>query len=285
MIFKPGLYIVSTPIGNLDDITLRALNTLKHSTIILCEDTRISRKLLAKHNISARLQVYNDHSDAEQRSLIASFIDRGEIISLISDAGTPLISDPGYKLVAELKAKGYHIDIAPGVCSVVAALTLSGLPTDRFLFCGFLPKTAESRKKTFAELSSLKATLIFFESASRLQQSLVDARATLGNREICVTRELTKLYQEAKLGCLDEVIEFYGLNPPKGEIILMISGEPAKEDEQSSLAKLKQELAGYLDKNLTAKTATEIAYTRFGNLYSRNEIYKLANELKSHDKL
>ena len=160
---KPGLYIVSTPIGNFEDITLRAISILKNSDIILCEDTRISQKLLAKHDIHTKLQIYNDHSDEKHRENIISLIKSGNIISLISDAGTPLISDPGYKLVRDIRNLNCHIDVVPGVSAPVTALTLSALPTDRFLFHGFLPKTIESKKKIFSELVNLKATLIFLK--------------------------------------------------------------------------------------------------------------------------
>ncbi len=211
MILKPGLYIVSTPIGNLDDITLRALTVLRSSTIILCEDTRISRKLLVKHNIQAKLHMYNDLSSAVDRENIKAWIDNGEIISLISDAGTPLISDPGFKLVKDLKILNYHIDAIPGVSSLITAITISGLPSARFLFAGFLPKTTDSKKKIFTEFSNINATLIFFETAARLQHTLQTALTVLGNREICVARELTKLYQEVKTGYLEDLIIFMAL--------------------------------------------------------------------------
>ncbi|MCZ6914011.1 MAG: 16S rRNA (cytidine(1402)-2'-O)-methyltransferase, partial [Rickettsia endosymbiont of Ixodes persulcatus] len=200
MILKPGLYIVSTPIGNFEDITLRAISTLKNSDIILCEDTRISQKLLAKHDMHTKLQIYNDHSDKKDREHIISLIKAGNIVSLISNAGTPLISDPGYKLSRDLRMLNCHIDVIPGVSAPITALTLSALPTDRFLFHGFLPKTTESKKKVFSELVNLKATLIFFETAPRLINTLSVAKEILGNQEICVARELTKLYQEIKTG-------------------------------------------------------------------------------------
>ena len=224
MIFKPGLYIVSTPIGNLDDITFRALETLKNSTIILCEDTRISRKLLAKHNIKTKLQIYNDHSDSQEREVICTLIDNGAVVSLISDAGTPLISDPGYKLVRQLRKLNYHIDVIPGVSALTAAIAISGLPSDRFLFAGFLPKTIEGKKKIFTELVNTKATLIFFETASRIERSLHTALDILGNREVCVARELTKFHQEVKSGLIENVINFYKQNIIKGEIVLLVSG-------------------------------------------------------------
>ena len=280
MALKPGLYIVSTPIGNLNDITLRALETLKKSHIILCEDTRISRILLAKHDIKSRLVVYNDHSDSNLRKTIYDFLEQDLIISLISDAGTPLISDPGYKLVRELKTRGFHVDVVPGVCSPVAALTLSGLPSDRFLFAGFLPKTDLRRKKIFEEFAQTKATLIFFETAKRLIDSLEAAQSVYGNRQACVARELTKLFQEVKLEGLSELIEFYRANPPRGEVVLLISGEEAALDAETLIEKLTQHLKNHLKEGLSTKDATEKALTKFSDFYSKKEIYKIANNVK-----
>ncbi|MFY9589798.1 16S rRNA (cytidine(1402)-2'-O)-methyltransferase [Rickettsia endosymbiont of Halotydeus destructor] len=279
MILKAGLYVVSTPIGNLEDITLRALSTLKNSSVILCEDTRISQKLLAKHGIKVKLQIYNDHSDEQNRKNIMQLIEQGEVVSLISDAGTPLISDPGYKLIRELRTLNYHVEIAPGVSSPIAALTLSGLPTDRFLFCGFLPKTIEGKRKIFNEFINIRATLIFFDTAIRLTESLITAKEVLGNREICVARELTKRYQEIKTATINEVIEFYQNNPLKGEIVLLISGLEDKDEE-----KVAKDLQAFiklsLAKNLTAKTVTDLAYEKFSNNYSKKEIYKIVNQIR-----
>ncbi|WP_375358867.1 16S rRNA (cytidine(1402)-2'-O)-methyltransferase [Candidatus Tisiphia endosymbiont of Neophilaenus lineatus] len=280
MIFKPGLYIVSTPIGNLDDITLRALETLKNSTIILCEDTRISRKLLAKHNIKTKLQVYNDHSDYQEREFIRTLIDNGAIVSLISDAGTPLIADPGYKLVRDLRKLNYHIDVVPGVSALTTSITISGLPSDRFLFAGFLPKTTEGKKKIFTELSNIKATLIFFETASRIEQSLHTAFTVFGNREVCVARELTKFYQEVKSGLIEDVLNFYNWNIIKGEIVLLISS--ASEPHKALLADdLKKFIDLYLSKGWSAKSVTDIANENFGRSYSKKEIYSIVNKIKN----
>ncbi|BDU59800.1 ribosomal RNA small subunit methyltransferase I [Candidatus Rickettsia kotlanii] len=274
---KPGLYIVSTPIGNFEDITLRAISTLKNSDIILCEDTRISQKLLAKHDIHTKLQIYNDHSDEKDRENIISLIKSGNIISLISDAGTPLISDPGYKLVRDICNLNYHIDVVPGVSAPVTALTLSALPTDRFLFHGFLPKTIESKKKIFSELVNLKATLIFFETAPRLINTLSVAKEILGNRDICVARELTKLYQEIKTGDIDEIIAFYQNNILKGEIVLLISGNIQEQNQQKNLENF---IELCLSKNLSSKTTTELVYDKFKDVYSKKEIYRLVNKQK-----
>ena len=280
MLLKPGLYIVSTPIGNFDDITIRALDTLKKSNIILCEDTRISRKLLDKYEIKTKLSVYNDHSDDTQRKNICKHIDNGDVISLISDAGTPLISDPGYKLVRELKNLGYLVDIIPGVSSPIAALTLSGLETDRFLFGGFLPKTIIGKEKVFSSFATMEATLIFFDTAKRLPQSLLVALRILGNREICVARELTKFYQEVKTGTLDKITEFYQTNHIKGEVVLVISRNQIFRDIESITKNLEELLKLHLSKGLTAKTITSIAYQQFHKFYNKNEIYNIVNKMK-----
>jgi 16S rRNA (cytidine1402-2'-O)-methyltransferase len=282
MIFKPGLYIISTPIGNLGDITLRALEALKNSDIILCEDTRISKKLLVKHEIKTRLQIYNDHSNEDNRKKIFQLIDQGLVVSLVSDAGTPLISDPGYKLVKELRQLDYHVDVIPGACSPIVALTLSGMPTDRFLFVGFLPKTNEKRKKIFEEFIQVKATLIFFETAKRLVESLHSAYEVYGNRQICVARELTKLHQESKAGTITEIIEFYRLNPPRGEVVLLISGEEEKFDKQILNQKIEQFIRDCLSQGLTTRDTTQKAFTKFGTIYSKKEIYKIANKVKKN---
>ncbi|WP_341756619.1 MULTISPECIES: 16S rRNA (cytidine(1402)-2'-O)-methyltransferase [unclassified Candidatus Tisiphia] len=281
MIFKPGLYIVSTPIGNLDDITFRALETLKNSTIILCEDTRISRKLLAKHNIKTKLQIYNDHSDSQEREVICTLIDNGAVVSLISDAGTPLISDPGYKLVRQLRKLNYHIDVIPGVSALTTAITISGLPSDRFLFAGFLPKTIEGKKKIFTELANIKATLIFFETASRIEQSLHTALDVLGNREVCVARELTKFHQEVKSGLMENVINFYKQNVIKGEIVLLISSTSEGVNATTLADDLKKFIHSYLSKGWSARSITDMANENFGRSYSKKEIYAVVNKIKS----
>jgi len=275
--FKPGLYIVSTPIGNLGDITLRALDTLAGSDIIFCEDTRVSSKLLAKHNIKVPLKVYNDNSDETQRAYIKDLVSSGKVISLISDAGTPLISDPGYKLVRELRDAGVNVDVVPGPCAVIAALSISGLPTDRFVFAGFLPKTKEGKTRIFKEFISLDATIIFYETANRLLQSLEIAMEVFGDRTANVSRELTKLYQESKSMLLSELIDYYTNNPAKGEIVLCISG---KSNQIITEDLLKRELKNLLSSGESAKAASDIAFMKYKSQYSRKEIYKLANSLK-----
>jgi len=277
MNFRPGLYIVSTPIGNLNDITIRALETLKNSDIILCEDTRISAKLLAKHNIPGSLSIYNDKSDETTRKYIIKNIEAGKVISLISDAGTPLISDPGYKLVREVKEKGYFIDIAPGVSAPIAALTLSGLPSDRFIFAGFLPKTDIGREKVFLEFAEVDATLIFFDRSTRIVDSLQVALKILGNREANVSRELTKLFQESRTSDIESLIKYYSQNLPKGEIVLLISG---KKSLESSGEKLITEIKNLLILGTHTKDITQQLFQKYHKHYKKSKIYKICNSLK-----
>ncbi|PCJ29517.1 MAG: 16S rRNA (cytidine(1402)-2'-O)-methyltransferase [Rickettsiales bacterium] len=276
-----GLYIVSTPIGNLGDISLRALETLKSSDVILCEDTRVSGKLLAKHGIKASLKVYNDNSDNSLRRTIKGYIAKGMAVSLISDAGTPLISDPGYKLVRELKADGHHIDAIPGACAAITALTLSGIATDRFLFAGFLPKTKEKKKKAFEEFADLNATIVFYETANRIVSSLEVAIEVFGDREANIGRELTKLYQESRSEKLSVLLEYYKNNPPKGEIVFTIS--PKSEDELS-IDDIKDELSAKLSRGESARTASDEVFSKYKGRISRKEVYKLANQLKNEVK-
>ena len=277
MNFRPGLYIVSTPIGNLNDITIRALETLKNSDIILCEDTRISAKLLAKHNITGSLSIYNDKSDETTRKYIIKNIEAGKAVSLISDAGTPLISDPGYKLVREVKEKGYFIDIAPGVSAPIAALTLSGLPSDRFIFAGFLPKTDIGREKVFLEFAEVDATLIFFDRSTRIVDSLQAALKILGNREANVSRELIKLFQESRTSDIESLIKYYSHNLPKGEIVLLISG---KKSLESSEEKLITEIKNLLILDTHTKDITQQLFQKYHKHYKKSKIYKICNSLK-----
>lgn len=281
MLLKPGLYIVSTPIGNLGDITIRALNVLKDATVILCEDTRISQKLLTKYNIAAKkLQIYNDQSDVKNREFIFRLIDSGEIVALISDAGTPLISDPGYKLVRALRVGGYHIDIIPGASSPIAALCISGMPSDRFLFMGFLPKTTAQQTKLLMRFNDIEATLIFFESASRLHKTLLNALNIFGNREACVVRELTKLYQDVKCSSLSELAGYYESISPRGEIVLLISGRKEQQAQSHHDQDIHKLLVTYLSSGITTKNATNLVYMQFKTSYSKREIYSIANKIK-----
>ena len=224
----PGLYVTATPIGNAGDITLRALDVLARADLVLCEDTRVTAKLFAIHHIEARTAPYHDHNAAEMRPRILKRLEAGEAIALVSDAGTPLVSDPGLKLVREAAAAGHAVTTLPGASSVLAALTLAGLPTDRFFFGGFLSAKQEARRKELTELAAIPATLVFLESANRLAASLDDMAAALGPRAAAVARELTKKFEEVRRGTLSELAAHYvDAGPPRGEIVIVV-GPPEK---------------------------------------------------------
>ncbi|MFK8040040.1 MAG: 16S rRNA (cytidine(1402)-2'-O)-methyltransferase [Rickettsiaceae bacterium] len=279
MTLKPGLYIVSTPIGNIRDITFRAIETLTNSNIIICEDTRISRKLLEKYQISVPLKVYNDHSDIKDRDLICSHIMQNKVVSLISDAGTPTISDPGYKLVQTILKHKLYFDIIPGVSSPIAALTLSNMPSDKFYFAGFIPKTKLAKEHMFRSLITLNASLIFFESSNRILDSIEVALNIFGdNRIACVTRELTKMHQESNSGTLLELRNRYSKNKIRGEIVLIISGQQIQNNEQNN-NKIIELIRLCLSEQLSAKTATKIAHMQFKNQFSKKDVYKIVNNI------
>jgi 16S rRNA (cytidine1402-2'-O)-methyltransferase len=221
----PGLYIVATPIGNLGDLSPRAVAVLGGCGLILAEDKRITARLLAHAGISVPMRTYNDHSDAADRAAVVARLGQ-EAVALVSDAGTPLISDPGYKLVREARAAGHEVFTVPGPCAAVAALTLAGLPTDRFLFLGFLPPKDKARAEAIAEVAAIRASLVLYESGPRLGASLAALAAGLGDREAAVARELTKLHEECVTGTLSQLAERYAETAPRGEIVLVV-GPPA----------------------------------------------------------
>ncbi|MGF1595289.1 MAG: 16S rRNA (cytidine(1402)-2'-O)-methyltransferase [Kiloniellaceae bacterium] len=224
-----GLYLVATPIGNLGDISRRALEVLRHADRIACEDTRVTRKLLSAEGITTPTSTYHDHSSPRDRRRLLDAVAGGAAVALVSDAGTPLVSDPGFKLVREAIADGLPVTALPGPSAPLVALLLSGLPSDRFFFGGFLPAKSGARRKALQELQRLEASLIFFEGASRLAASLADMAAVLGPREAAVARELTKLYEEVRRGSLADLAAHYAeAGAPKGEIVVVI-GPPAAE--------------------------------------------------------
>ncbi len=225
---EPGLYIVATPIGNLGDITMRAAEILARCDAIACEDTRVTAKLVKHLGLRKPLWRYDDHSgDKERANLVEAM--RGQAIALVSDAGTPLISDPGYRLVRQARAEGITITSLPGASAAIVALTLSGLPNDRFLFAGFLPVKDKARTDMLAELGGIPATLIFYETGPRLVKALDAMAQILPGREIAVARELTKLHEECRSGSAQELSAHYTARPPKGEIVLLV-GPPAEID-------------------------------------------------------
>lgn len=273
---EPGLHIVSTPIGNLRDITLRALDTLAAADEILAEDTRTARKLLDAYSIRGKLTPYHDHNGAQRRPEILSSLETGAAIALISDAGTPLVSDPGFKLAREAALAGHRIIPVPGASAALAGLVMAGLPSDRFLFAGFLPPKSGARCKALKGLAAAEATLIFYESGPRLAASLADMAATLGAaREACVAREITKLFEEARRGDLAGLAAHYAeAGPPRGEIVVLVGppledGPQAEEIDAALLAALAE---------LPTKQAANAVADRFA--IPRRDAYQRALELK-----
>lgn len=275
---KPGFYIISTPIGNLADITLRALEILRSSSLILCEDTRVSRKLLSKYNIQAKLKIYNDHSSSNDRERVLEVLkNQKEVISLISDAGTPLIADPGYKLVQAIIKEKYYLEVIPGACSLIAALTISGLPTDRFFFAGFAPRSSNALKMSLAQLFELNCSLIFFETAKRLKKTLLVIDFMNRDCEIAVVNEITKLHQKILRGSAKEIIEDLENNYPnfKGETILLISPLKINKLNNSNQNNNIQEFLDLHKDTKDIKKLLTIASKLFGNFYSKKQIYNM----------
>lgn len=226
---KAGLYIVATPIGNLGDISKRALDTLRSVDVIACEDTRVTAKLLNAFLIKKPMMAYHEHNGEQQRPKIEGMIREGKAIALVSDAGTPLISDPGYKLVESLAEADVYVTTLPGPSAVIAALTLAGLPTDRFLFLGFPPNKRKSRQDWFTREKNTGATLVFYESGRRLKESLSDAHTALGNRKAAICREISKKFEEVVRGNIFDLVEKLEQGgTPKGEIVVVIEGGQAK---------------------------------------------------------
>ena len=252
----PGLYIVATPIGNLGDVTARAAETLCRVDRILAEDKRVTAKLLSHLGATAPMTAYHDHSADELRQRILAEASV-KAIALVSDAGTPLISDPGYKLVRAARAAGIAIHTLPGPCAAIAALTLAGLPTDRFLFLGFLSSKAKARSEAIAEVASLRASLVLYESGPRLGDSLAALAGGLGDRPAAVIREITKLHEECVTGSLAELAARYADAPPRGEIVLVV-GPPAEPSDVSDEA-LDEALGDALLRLTASRAAAEVA--------------------------
>lgn len=270
-----GLYVLATPIGNSRDISLRALDILKGCDVIAAEDTRVTSKLLAIHGVSKPLIAYNDHNAPEMRPRILARLAGGEAVVLVSDAGTPLVSDPGYKLVRAVVEAGANVVAIPGPSAVLAGLTLSGLPSDRFLFAGFLPSRQGERNTALEDLKGVRATLIFFESAQRLAESLSAMAAVLGDRPAAMTRELTKMHEEVRRGTLSELAAHYEkAGAPRGEVTLLV-GPPGEVVTDN--AKIDAALSAALAFMPVKAAANMIADLTDG---SRKQVYARALELK-----
>ena len=271
----PGLHLVATPIGNLGDITLRALETLAGVDIIACEDTRITRRLTERYAITAELKPYHEHNAAAARPKILERLAQGASVALVSDAGTPLISDPGFKLVREVCAAGFTVIALPGASSVLAALSVAALPTDRFFFEGFLPPKQAARRARLTELSRIEATLVMFESGNRVQETLRDLLQIMGGRDAAICRELTKIHEEVRRAPVSELAHAADALETRGEFVLVIGPPPP-----GAQAMAKNEVDDLLRASLlrdSVKDAVAHAVELSGR--PRREIYARALEL------
>jgi len=271
----PGLHLVATPIGNLGDITLRALQTLAGVDVIACEDTRITRRLTERYAIAAQLKPYHEHNAEAARPKILEVLAQGGSVALVSDAGTPLISDPGFKLVREVCAAGHPVYALPGPSSVLAALSVAALPTDRFFFEGFLPAKSAARRARLAELARIDATLVMFESGNRMQATLTDLAEIMGEREAAVCRELTKLHEEVRRAPVAEFARQADAPETRGEFVLVIGPPAADADVLASDA-----LDGLLREQLAANSVKDaVAHAVALSGRPRREVYARALEL------
>jgi 16S rRNA (cytidine1402-2'-O)-methyltransferase len=272
---KPGLYLVPTPIGNLRDMTFRALDVLAAADLVVCEDTRVTGKLMKAFGFKKPMRVYNDHATEKDRAHIIKVIEEGESVALVSDAGTPLVSDPGYKLVREIISRGLDVTALPGANAVLPSLQLSGLPCDAFSFLGFLPARSGPRKALLEQWQDRPGTLICYETGPRVGESLKDIKKVLGDRPAALARELTKLYEETRRGRISTILESIEKDgPPKGEIVLVI-GENKNESGPSAETiegQLKEAL-----KQLSVRDAAEMVATATGK--PKKAIYMLALKL------
>jgi 16S rRNA (cytidine1402-2'-O)-methyltransferase len=274
--YPPGLYLVATPIGNLEDITLRALTTLKSADFIVCEDTRVSQKLLTHYGIKAKLQAYHDHNAEKVRPKIIEGLKDNKTIALISDAGMPLISDPGYKLVRAVVEEGLYVTVVPGPSSVLAALCLSGLNPLPFTFCGFIPAKEQQRKSFLESFKDLTHTLIFFDTPQRLVDTLDAIQEVMGERRVAVARELTKKFEEVLRGSVSFLQEaLQNQAPLKGEIVLLVEGQSINPLSEQDLEDLLKEL---LAQGKSGKEA--VSEVQAKTQQPRQKIYKIMLRLK-----
>ena len=272
---KPGLYIISLPIGNSKDITIRAIEYLQSVDEIYCEDTRVTNKILSIYKIKKSLKNYHDHNGKKVRPEIINKIKDGKTIALVSDAGTPLISDPGYKLVSELKAKDLYVTAAPGASSPITALTLSGLPTNSFYFLGFLPVKDQSRKNLIEGLKNLKTTIILFESANKINKTLQDLIDILGNREMAICREMTKKFEEIITGKISDIAQKIVSKKLKGEIVIVLYGDN-KKDQEINLDEIINSFEGEYRPSELAKIISD--QTGFSKSIIYNKIIRLKED-------
>ena len=273
----PGLHLVATPIGNLRDVSLRALEILAAVDVVACEDTRVTRKLLSHYGIGTPLTPYHDHNAATARPKLIARLAEGARVALVSDAGTPLVSDPGYRLVRAAQAAGHPVTAAPGASAVLAALAVAGLPTDRFFFEGFLPAKETARRERIAALARIPATLVLFETGPRLAAALADLAAGLGEREAAICRELTKVHEEVRRGTLGELARVYRELPePRGEIVI-VTAPPAEPQPTGA------EEVDALLRNALGRLSVKVAVDEVAGLSGqpRRDVYRRALALKA----
>ncbi len=275
---KNGLYLVASPIGNLNDISARAVQVLKEADVIACEDSRVTKKLFSLLGISCTREfiTYQNYNEEEQSPKLLDILESGKSIALISDAGSPLISDPGYKIVRRCREKGIYVTTIPGCCAVIAALQLSGLPTNRFMFAGFVPNKEKARIDFLSDLRNIPSTLVIYETAPRLLKTLSVIKELFGNREVAVARELTKMYEECLRGTAGELIAHYTDKTPKGEIVIMIA--PPSENELEPEIDIESLLKKKM-KKMPLKSAVKEIVADFG--LNKNEVYELALRVKN----
>lgn len=275
---KNGIYVVATPIGNLGDISARAKEILQEADVIACEDTRVTKKLFTLLGLSTCREFIKleDHNEAAQAENLIELVRAGKAIAQVSDAGSPLISDPGYKLIRRCKEEGIEVFAVPGACALICALQLSGLPTSSFMFAGFIPNKDKARHDLFNRLKAIETTLVFYETANRIIKTLTAAAEIFGSREMAVAREITKVYEQCLNGTAEELIAHFSAVEPRGEMVLMIA--PPKGDEGAAGLDVVTLLREELSKG-TLKTAVKTLVAKYG--LNKNEVYEMALKLKN----
>lgn len=273
-----AFYVVATPIGNLGDMTYRAVEVLSDVDYVVCEDTRVTTRLLMHYRIKTPLQLYHDHSDKKARKKLISMLESGKSLALVSDAGTPLISDPGYKLVREVREAGFPIIPIAGACAAIAGLSVSGLPTNTFLFLGFLPLKNKARSDILQEYKQFKGTIVFYETARKLVSLLKDIRDVFEGRSVCVAREISKFYEDIRTEPVSALIKHYTDYPPKGEVVVVVEGcqQVATVSEKEMDTLLHKALTQY-----SIKDAVDMVSNAYG--LPKKKVYARALELKNED--
>ena len=274
---KNGIYLVATPIGNIADITLRAIETLKTADIIACEDTRVTKKLFSLLGLSTggkKFITMHDHNENDVAQNLLNLASEGAVVTYVSDAGSPLISDPGFKLAQRCREQNIYLTTVPGACAAISALQLSGLPTNTFLFAGFIPNKDKARQDLFSKYASFDTTLIFYETANRLTKTLSVASQVFKNRQISVIREITKLHEECQTGTSEDLLNHFTENPPKGEIVLVVAPNNEVPQQIDFIPELKKEL-----QTSSLKTAVKTIVEKFGA--NKNDVYQTALGIKN----